>query len=586
MTATSFYSQHQTASEQTIAATRTKLNRVTIARLLVFGILIYTVYLAIAGNPFFWGASLLVIIGFAWLLSYHAQLSYTLRYHEAQVRICLSEQTPFCKPEPGLFYLDVNHPFAFDMDIFGEGSLFQLLNRTETPLAEAELANILLNPKQQVKDIEARQQATAELGSKPELMLEYRVLSALSEQTPTQTMLLTQWLGQPPQLLHKQLYTVALVAVPLLSVAGLILAFSGSFQLLGIAVSLNWLLVGSQLRNSNRHHAMVGKQKQGLDQVSKLITLVSNTSFESPLLNDLKQYHTNNQQALNKLARLVAIFDQRLNTMIGLVLNSLFLFDLICVWRIEKWKEEQGEAVEEWLYQNAELEAMVSLGSYAYANPHYTYPTLSARELYFETTDLKHPLIQADKRIANTFTFNEQSKVFIITGSNMSGKSTFLRTVGLTTLCGMIGLPVPATRMEFTPFNLLSSMRISDSLKDQTSYFYAELKRLKTIMDNMEHHAVPSLLFIDEMLKGTNSKEKLEGSIAIIRKLVQKPCVAFIATHDLALGALEQEFPQAVVNYSFESHIEHNELLFDYTIKKGVAQSTNATFLLHKMEIV
>lgn len=586
MTFTSFYRQHQTESEQTIAATRKQLNRVTYARLIVFGMLLYSIYLAIAVNTFMWGISLLIVIAFARLLSYHAQLSYTLRYHETQLRITHSETTPFCKTETGLAYLDVNHPFAFDLDLFGEGSLFQLLNRTETPLAEEELAKVLLNPKQQRTEIESRQQAIAELSSNPEFLLQYRVLSALSEQIPAQTTLLTQWLAQPPHLFHQSLYTAALVLVPLASLAGIILAFSGSYALLGVSVSLNWLLVGTQLRNSNRHHSMVGKQKQGLDQVSKLITLVSDTTFQTPLLNELKQYHTRNKQALLKLAKLVAIFDQRLNTMIGLVLNSLFLFDLICVWRIEKWKEQHGEAVLQWLHQNAQLEAMVSLGAYAYANPTHTYPTLSARELYFEATELMHPLIRSDKRVANTFTFNEQSKVFIITGSNMSGKSTFLRTVGLTTLCGMAGLPVPAKHMEFTPFNLLSSMRISDSLKDQTSYFYAELKRLKTIMDNMEHHAVPSLLFIDEMLKGTNSKEKLEGSIAVIRKLVQKPCVAFIATHDLALGVLEQEFPDVVVNYSFESHIENNELLFDYTIKKGVAQSTNATFLLHKMEIV
>ncbi|MES2781079.1 MAG: hypothetical protein V4651_14395 [Bacteroidota bacterium] len=586
MSSTSFYHQHKTTSEQTIAVLLKQLKRITLFRLLVFGLLLYSIYLAIAVSVSYWALSLLILIAFARLLSYHAKLSYTLRYHQTQLRIAVSESTPFSKTETGLSYLDIEHPFAFDLDVFGEGSLFQLLNRTETPLAEATLANLLLNPKQHIEEIKARQQAITELSSMPELMLEYRVLSALSEQTPAKTTLLKQWFSQPPHLLNKPLYTIALVLVPLLSVLGIILTFSGNFQVLGLAICLNWLLVGTQLRNTNRHHTMVGKQKQGLDQVSKLITLVSETSFQTPLLNNLKQYHTTNKQAMNKLAKLVAIFDQRLNTMLGPILNSLFLFDLICVWRIEKWKEQHGEAVIQWMHQNAQLEALVSLSSYAYANPLYTYPILSSQKLYFEATDLTHPLIKPDKRVANTFTFDEQSKVFIITGSNMSGKSTFLRTIGLTTLCGMIGLPVPAKRMEFTPFNLLSSMRISDSLKDQTSYFYAELKRLKTIMDNMEHHTVPSLLFIDEMLKGTNSKEKLEGSIAIIRKLVQKPCVAFIATHDLALGILEQEFPKAVVNYSFESHIDHNELLFDYTLKKGVAQSTNATYLLHKMEIV
>lgn len=191
-----------------------------------------------------------------------------------------------------------------------------------------------------------------------------------------------------------------------------------------------------------------------------------------------------------------------------------------------------------------------------------------------------------DAGVSNDFSYNHMNKVFIITGSNMSGKSTFLRTMGTSLLTGMMGLPVNAASMQFSPVRILSSMRVTDSLLDHTSYFYAELKRLKFISDEIAKEETPALLLIDEMLKGTNSKEKLEGSKMIIENLVQKKCISFIATHDLALGELQNRFPEEVKNYSFESSIVNNELVFDYKVKPGVASSTNATFLLKKLNIV
>lgn len=585
MNASSFYGNHLTTAHQTLHDVKQKIKWVTIGRLVVFVALLYLVYLAITVDSIFYPVAIVPLLVFSGLLSYHAKLLNSLHYHEQLARIADSENARFCQTDTGVHYSDNEHSFAFDLDVVGNDSLFQLLNRTETPLGSAELAKVLLYPKLSVKAIEEQQQAVKELSQKHEFMLEYRVLSALSEQTEEQTTLLTKWLSQPPKILNNTFLTVMLVVVPMLSLTGIVLAFAGAFKILGLAVCLNWLLVGSQLQHTNRNHAAVGKQKRGLDNMSKLLELVSKTSFESPVLIRLQQSHIVNKEALKQLSKLVSIFDQRLNTLIGPIFNSLFLFDLFCIWRIERWKMRYSSAINEWLTQNAQLEALVSLGSYAYKNSDYLYPTLSPNNIYFHAERLIHPLLASEEAVSNTFSFDERSRIVIVTGSNMSGKSTFLRMIGTATLCGMIGVPVPATRMEFSPFMIQTSIRISDSLKDHTSYFYAELKRLKRIMDTIEISEVPSLLFIDEMLKGTNSVEKLDGSIAVIRKLLTQQCVAFIATHDLALGSLETEFPDAVTNYCFESAIVQDELVFDYVLQKGIAKSTNATFLLHKMDI-
>lgn len=585
MNASFFYQHHLTQADQTIRSVKQKIKWVTIGRLIIFLAPIYLIYLAIAGNTLYYLHALIAILIFIVLLRYHSKLLQNLRYQEALARIAGSEDTRFCQTHTGTEYSNIEHPFAFDLDIVGKNSLFQLLNRTETPLGAAQLADLLLYPKLSAKAIEQQQRAVKELSKKPDFMLEYRVLSALSEQTEQQTTTLTNWLSQPPKILNNTFLTFTLVMIPVLSLTGIIMVFIGSFKLLCLAVFLNWLLVGSQLQHTNRNHAAVGKQKQGLDNMSRLLEQVTKTSFESPVLVNLQQSYILNKEAVRQLSRLVSIFDQRLNTLLGPLFNSLFLFDLWCVWRIERWKMKYGSSVEEWLGQNAQLEAFISLGSYAYKNNDYVYPSLSSNRIYFQAENLTHPLLSTEEAVSNTFTFDERSRIVIVTGSNMSGKSTFLRMIGVATLCGMVGIPVPATRMEFSPFTIQTSIRISDSLKDHTSYFYAELKRLKRIMDTIKTSEVPSLLFIDEMLKGTNSIEKLDGSMAVIRKLLMQPCVAFIATHDLALGSLANEFPDEVVNYCFESRILKDELVFDYALRKGVAKTTNATFLLHKMNI-
>lgn len=583
---TAFFNQHKKQAETILTSTKKQITLLTVFRLLFFVLMVWMVYLSFS-NLLFVVAAILLLVVFLGLMKQHQKANKTLTYHQQLKDICLNENNTFFSNNNGSEFLTGDHNYANDLDVLGQGSLFHALNRTSNPTAEKKLADVLLNPELKKSAVLTRQTTIKELSNLPDFLLRYRIFSALAATEKSTAQQFEQWLNQPQKLANKPWVIWAIWFTIATTITGIIAAFTfGYFGLIIAAVLVNWFWVGTLLRYSNQTQNIAGKQRSKFEQLVQLNKLVSAQQFSSETLNHIKQNYQQNTNAIESLNRLMATFDQRLNTMLGPILNSLFLFDVYCIWHIEKWKTKHGKTLLNWMDTHAEFETWVSLATYAYKHQQFIYPTLSQKPLTFNAQDLAHPLIVSHKSVANNFAYNSKQKVFIITGSNMSGKSTFLRTVGLSLLCGMIGLPVQASSMEFSIVNILSSMRIADSLQSDTSYFYAELKRLKQIMDEIEASETPCVLFIDEMLKGTNSQEKLEGSIAIINKLVRKNCIAFIATHDLALGKLAETFPNAVNNYAFESVLENNEMLFDYKIRQQIAQSTNATFLLKKLKIV
>lgn len=582
-----YYKKTQNETVLIITKQTSLLQRIVFTRLVAFMFMIWFVYLAFSSNVFFLGAALVTLCIFLVLMKKHVAARNELLFQTRLNHIANHGVKPFYKAETGQEYDQSQHPYCSDFDVFGKGSLFQFINTTETIQGQKHLAHKLLNPLADAVQIRLEQEAIRELKSKPDFMMKLRTFSALIGYEPEAHDRLIQWLNAKPVISAKKMMPFVLWVVPALSVAGIVLALGFAYYHLLIgAILLNWLLAGTYLKYNNKIHAIIGKQKATLENYSHLNALMAAEEFDSSQLRDLKISFNESSFALKQLASLGAAFDQRLNTMIGPILNSLFVFDLQCVYRIEKWQQQNAATMHNWLRDMARLEALVSFGAYAFNHENYIFPEVEEGEIQLDAEELIHPLIQNKQGVANSFQYSGSDKVFIITGSNMSGKSTFLRTLGVSLLTGMIGLPVHAQRFRFSQVKLLSSMRIADSLQDSTSYFYAELKRLKIVVDETEKPGVPSVLFIDEMLKGTNSKEKLDGSVAIIEKLVTKPCISFIATHDLALGELEQKFTGRVKNYSFESAIVDNNLVFDYKIKEGVASSTNATFLLKKMGIV
>jgi DNA mismatch repair ATPase MutS len=348
----------------------------------------------------------------------------------------------------------------------------------------------------------------------------------------------------------------------------------------------SWLVLAFFSKYINGQHVLISKKEQVLDQYKSILSVFNSIDAKfSALLKNLHVASEDAVHAIHSLARLSQAFDQRLNLVISLFGNTIFLYDLHTMVLLEKWKAKYKDHFARWIDCVGNIEYLNSLACFAYNNSNYVYPEVRTGKSVIETKQVAHPLIAEEKRIANDFILGENEQIQLITGSNMSGKTTFLRTIGVNLLLAQCGAPVCAASFLFTPMQLLSSIRISDSLQENTSYFMAELKRLHEIILELQT-GKSALVLIDEILRGTNSEDKTHGSEQFIRKLLQYHCICLFATHDLTLGKLEQEMPMRVSNYCFESTIRDNELFFDYTLQKGIAKNKNASFLMKKMDII
>lgn len=261
------------------------------------------------------------------------------------------------------------------------------------------------------------------------------------------------------------------------------------------------------------------------------------------------------------------------------------MFNLHLLLKVEKWKTQNSEKVPDWFDAIASFDAVSSLANFAYNNPGFTFPEIAPGSFTFKADDLGHPLIAEDQRIVNNVDIEGWNQFYIITGANMSGKSTFLRTIGVNYILAMAGAPVCAGNLIFYPIQIHSSIRTSDSLVKHESYFYAELKRLKQIIDELEG-GEQKLILLDEILKGTNSRDKQAGSIALIEQLLKYKSVGLFATHDLALGELAGQYPDNVKNLCFEIEIADAKMVIDYKLHQGVCKNLNATFLMKNMGIL
>jgi DNA mismatch repair ATPase MutS len=321
-------------------------------------------------------------------------------------------------------------------------------------------------------------------------------------------------------------------------------------------------------------------------QYHQLLAFIETENFESELMKEVKTSITSESKKasviLKEFSRAIDSLDQRNNFLFGVLANGFFLWDLRHSYRLEKWIEHHHTAVEHWFEAVERTDAYNSLGNFAFNHQTYTYPEILPAGEGIKAKNLGHPLLDAGKRINNDFEIDGK-QFFIITGANMAGKSTFLRTVALQILMSNIGLPVCAENCKYAPVKLITSMRTSDSLGDDESYFFSELKRLKYIVEKIQ--AENYFIILDEILKGTNSTDKAIGSRKFVQRLVGSNSTGIIATHDLSLCEISNELQQ-VKNFYFDAEIVNDELHFDYHLKDGICQNMNASFLLRKMKII
>ncbi|WP_439181745.1 MutS-related protein [Carboxylicivirga taeanensis] len=489
----------------------------------------------------------------------------------------------------GADLIEMEHDYAHDLDLFGKGSLFQFINRTATKggylSLGKKLKTVLLNASQ----IRARQTAIKELASLNDFRQHYYALAAIVEKGNKRNRQLD--VSKQPDLSFITGWTKYLIAVFFLLLgASVLLVAIGvwSANVIMWLFFLGLMLAGIHLKKINRVHNEVSSLGNYLHRYARLIKHVEQTDMQSPYLVELKQgLEVDGQTAsevMQRLASHIKLFDQRLNMLSGVLLNGFLLWDLIVCFRLQGWYQKYGDQLVRWMETLDELEALNSLATFTYNHPNYVLPRLST-DVIFTATELGHPLISAEERVCNNFDFSEQQRICVITGANMAGKSTFLRTVGVALVLAGNGCVVPARELEYKPLPFITNMRAVDNLLKHESYFFAELSRLQMIVERLKEHG--ELFFIlDEILKGTNSLDKYQGSVALIKQLLKYNGCGLVATHDLELGQLSEETQGRVFNNCFEVNFDNEGLSFDYKLRTGVTQSHNATYLMEKMGLI
>jgi DNA mismatch repair ATPase MutS len=439
------------------------------------------------------------------------------------------------------------------------------------------------------QSIENRQKVVQELAQKLDWRQDFMATALATPMRKDDNNKINDWINQPIYFLKKLHFKLLVVILPIITLTFLGLFISGiSHYSWFILFALMQLMIASLiLRRTNKEQSKVSEELRILKNYAKLLNRIESEDFASDhlikLKNDLFSEQASAMVALKKLIRIIDAFDTRLNLILGVVLNATLMWDLYSVMRLEKWKLTFGDNIKQWTQVVAEIDYYISLANYVYNNPDFVYPTFSG-QVILDAKELGHPLIPQDVRVNNDFEISGTGKIEIITGANMAGKSTFLRTVGVNLILAANGLSVCATKFDFKLQKLYSGMRTADSLKENESYFYAELKRLKYIIEKLREGQQVFIL-LDEILKGTNSVDKAKGSWKFVENLIALQATGIVATHDLSLCDLEEKYTENIENKCFEVQIDGDKIAFDYKLRSGITRNMNASLLMKQMGI-
>jgi DNA mismatch repair ATPase MutS len=487
----------------------------------------------------------------------------------------------------GKEYLSRDHPNSFDLDLFGHSSIFQYINRTTSKPA-ADKLSAWLNSPAGIDEILARQRAAEDLSQRLEWRQQLMTFGYSNPNSTKDPKELLDWVNSK-DLFQKagntKLYVNILNAITIVAIAAVIFGLPAG--LLAPVLLINFIYYFLNGKRITTLHDRVGKSSVMLKTYSSTIRLIEQEKFNSDALTKLKGRFSTDNSASQKIARLSKITDRldaRLNILVAIPQNLFFFWDIRCCLALEKWKNDNSQIVSDWFDAMAEFEVLSSFANMAFNNPAWVMPVIHDEYFILKAAGAGHPLIPADRRISNSIEIQGKGKAILVTGSNMSGKSTFLRTCGINAVLALAGAPVCAEKFEISHVHVCTSMRISDSLEDNTSSFYAELKRLAEIIREAEKNPKIFLL-LDEILRGTNSNDRYIGSVALIKQLIRYGAVSIVATHDLRLAELEQELAADINNYHFDVKINGEELYFDYMLTPGVCTSLNASLLMKKMGI-
>ena len=583
-----FYKQELEKYKAEVVSHRKRLLFLSTMRLLAFAITGIAVYFTFSKWKIAMVIGFLGIGVFIYLLSKYTDTKAKRELHKALLKINTEElkiaSGDFHDRNTGLQFQDPKHFYSLDIDLFGKGSFFQYINRTISSEGQHELSKAL--KANNISNIEERQDAIIELSEKTKWTQLYAATGSLIE-TETPASKIIYWLKNHKSFIPKEMkwapWIVTIISLALLTMA--------IFNVLDISYFGYWLFVGLgftglYLKKINVLAINSDKTKDTFKQYASLLLQIENEEFTSKLLQE-KQKKI--QSEGNKASAIFSEFSKHLdaldnrNNLIGAIFGNGYLFsDIKNAYKVEQWISKYAHKVEDWFEVVSFFDAYNSLGNYTFNHVEHVFPEISDGKTIIQAENLGHPLLNKTKRVNSDVVIGNK-QFFIVTGANMAGKSTFLRTVSLHIMMANVGLPVCAKSSSYSPVKLITSMRSSDSLTDDSSYFFSELTRLKFIVDAIEKE--PYFIILDEILKGTNSTDKAIGSRKFVEKLVAGNATGIIATHDLSLCEISNELDE-VKNYYFDAEIVDDELYFDYKFKKGICQNMNASFLLKKMEII
>ena len=583
-----FYKEEINSLNTVLTALKKRLLITRLLRFFAFLIISLSAYIAFTKDNLFFIASGIALIVFVYLVTKHLRLKQTENILQAKLSVNKTEiavlNGTFSNLESGKEFTDSEHYFSNDIDLFGIGSFFQYLNRTATNEGKKLLATILSS--NDINNIEEKQKVIQELALKIKWRQHFTAVASLIN-TKTAIPVIVKWVHSYEQKLPTFLTLFSYV----FSAISIILICLLSFDVITFFVILVWFIIGLTttaffFKNIQDLATETTKAKETFNQYHQLLAQIENEEFTNSILkNKQAQIKQENKKAsiiFKEFSKKLDAFDQRNNIIIAVVGNGLFLWDIRNTIKIENWITTYKSTVEEWFNVVSFFDAQNSLANFVFNKPEYVFPIVNNEKSVLNAVNLGHPLLNATKRIDNDFVIDNE-EFFIVTGANMAGKSTFLRAVSLAIVMSNTGLPICAENVEYNPVKLITSMRTSDSLNDDESYFYAELKRLKFIVNEIKTENY--FIILDEILKGTNSMDKAIGSKKFIEKLNKSNSTGIIATHDVSLCELSLEY-MTIENYYFDAEIIDNELHFDYKMKNGVCKNMNASFLLKKMEIV
>jgi DNA mismatch repair ATPase MutS len=572
-----------------------KIQMLALGRLLSFiGAVLLTYY--IVQINVFWGiligiAALIVFVFFVikyFRFSQKYQVTKNLMHlNRQEIGVLRGNYEHF---DSGKEFLFPDHAYVNDLELFGKKSLFQFLNRTCTYTGKNELASWLSGILENKSQIKERQSAVHEMSSLVDWRQKYLAIGQLLDINLYNDTHLISWAKEANHGVRKLYFQVSRWFLPVITILGIISWINDYLpvSILLLLLVFNRFVIWQSSKRAKSLYQKVTKQVATLKSYRRLFEHIEGQDFTSDELRRLKnELYVKQRPAskvIKKLTRVSDSLESGENMLVDLFVNTIFLWNVHHIIRLENWHSRYSDYIEKWISSIGKFDAYISLANFAFNHPDYVYPEFSD-QMILEAEQMGHPLIKKESRVSNNFQIDEKGKVFIITGANMAGKSTFLRTIGVNMVLGMIGAPVCAKDMRFKITRLFTSMNITDSLSENESYFYAEVKRLKQLVDEAMRSS-ELLVLLDEILTGTNTKDKETASKAFLERLLGMKVTSLIATHDLSLTSLAEKYPDKIFNKSFEVDMVNQEMYYDYKIREGVAKNMNALDLLRQMKLI